>query len=272
MCTAVISFDIDAPIPLLLLDVRDEFADRPWQPPGEHWPGLHVTGGLDLQGGGTWLAVHPDAPRAACVLNGRGRLAPAPGRRSRGELPVRAASDGIGAVRVLLDDPVVRTSYDPFHLVCAHPGSVTLLSWDSAILASRDMEPGTHMVMNDGLLYSSSGRHPLAIPAKAAYFGPRFAASRPSGDPDTTIKQAWGAWLGLAASADLPVGDPRALIVGRELDDGRLWGTTSMSLVALARDSVRYDFQRVCPTSTQPILSSWNTVLTAHQQESSAVR
>jgi hypothetical protein len=36
--------------------------------------------------------------------------------------------------------------------------------------------------------------------------------------------------------------DPRALIVRRDLGGGRIWGTTSISLVALSEDGSRYDF------------------------------
>ena len=34
MCTVVVSLAPEAPVPLLLLGVRDEFTGRPWQPPG----------------------------------------------------------------------------------------------------------------------------------------------------------------------------------------------------------------------------------------------
>ena len=34
-----------------------------------------------------------------------------------------------------------------------------------------------------------------------------------------------------------------AIIARRNLPDGRLWGTTSVTLVALAPDQIRYDFQ-----------------------------
>ncbi len=60
MCTVVVSLQPDAPVPLLLLGVRDEFTGRPWQPPARHWPGSPLIGGLDEQAGGTWLAVHPE--------------------------------------------------------------------------------------------------------------------------------------------------------------------------------------------------------------------
>jgi hypothetical protein len=54
---------------------------------------------------------------------------------------------------------------------------------------------------------------------------------------------AWGDWLTLAGGDGLGPGDPRAIIARRDLPDGREWGTTSLSLVALADDGLRYDFQ-----------------------------
>ena len=54
-------------------------------------------------------------------------------------------------------------------------------------------------------------------------------------------RQAWGPWLPLAEGGGLDAHDKRALLVRRTLG-GRTWGTTSVSLVALRRDGVRYDF------------------------------
>ena len=99
MCTVVLSFEPAARIPLLLLGVRDELTDRPWLPPARHWPGTPLVGGIDKQAGGTWLAVQPELPRVSCLLNGRGVLADAARRRSRGELPLRAAADGAGTLK-----------------------------------------------------------------------------------------------------------------------------------------------------------------------------
>ena len=84
MCTAILRIDPGAP--LLLAGVRDELADRPWQPPGRYWPDYpELIGGRDLQAGGTWLAVAPAcARRVACVLNGRGRMASAGSREPHG--------------------------------------------------------------------------------------------------------------------------------------------------------------------------------------------
>ena len=100
MCTVVVSLTPEAPVPLLLLGIRDEFTGRPWQRPARHWAAPELApliGGLDEQAGGTWLAVHPGQSRVGCVLNGRGTFAPPDRRRSRGELPLRAAAGGTAA-------------------------------------------------------------------------------------------------------------------------------------------------------------------------------
>ncbi|HLH82530.1 MAG TPA: NRDE family protein [Trebonia sp.] len=248
MCTVVLSFEPGERVPLLLLGVRDELTDRRWLPPARHWPGSPLIGGIDQQAGGTWLAVRPpassrqqesDAPRVSCLLNGRGILADPACRRTRGELPLRAAADGPGALKELADDAGALAAYDPFHLVCADAGSVWLLSWDGERPAVRELAPGTHVLTNAGHAYPA-GR---VTDAKAAYFGPKFEAARPSGEPGLPPERAWGEWLTLAAGDGLDLGDPRAIIVRRELPGGRLWGTTSVTLAGLAADGLRYDFQ-----------------------------
>ena len=265
----VLSFEPGERVPLLLLGVRDEVTDRPWLPPARHWPGSPLIGGLDKQAGGTWLAVDPDVPRVACLLNGRGTQAVSArptgpdrppgvaGRRSRGELPLRAAADGAGLLKELADDPEALAAYDPFHLVCADTGAVRLLSWDGDRAAVRDLEPGTHVLTNAGHAYPAAPGAPVTEP-KAVYFGPKFAAARPSGDPALPAGQAWGDWLTYAAGDGLDPGDPQAIIARRDLPDGRVWGTTSLSLVALADDGSRYDF-RAYPGA----ITDWYPVIVA---------
>lgn len=243
MCTVILRLEPGAPepdgLPLLLLGVRDEFTDRAWRPPARHWAGSPLIGGIDEQAGGTWLAVRPGeprgeragGPRVACLLNGRGTPAAPQNRRSRGELPLRAAADGPGACKDLADDPHALAAYDPFHLVCADAAGAMLLSWDGSAPVLADLPPGTHVLTNAGHSYPVPGR--VAEP-KAAHFGPKFsAAARPA------------QWLALADGDGLPPDDPRAIVARRELPEGRVWGTTSQTLVALAPRGVRYDFRPV---------------------------
>lgn len=261
MCTVVVSLAPGDQMPLLLMGFRDEFTDRPWQPPARHWTGSPLVGGRDEQAGGTWLAVHPQIPRVSCILNARGQPAPPSGRRSRGELPLRAADEGQQALRGLYKEPGVLTSYDPFYLLCADLSSVLLLSWDGSQAALEDLEPATHVLTNAGPMYPRPGKLTRQVPpepqvssglkappdpmAKADRFGPKFAAHRPSGDPAAAITDAWGEWLTLAEGDGLSATDPAALIARRELPGGQVWGTTSVTLVALGADGLRYDFQPV---------------------------
>src|SRR5260370_15201007 len=91
MCTAVLSIEPGKPV--LLAGVRDELTDRPWEPPGAHWPAYpDLTGRRDLQAGGTWLAGMPSQSRASCLLHGVGMMAPAATRPSRGGPPLPGPS------------------------------------------------------------------------------------------------------------------------------------------------------------------------------------
>ncbi len=260
MCTAILSIEPGAPV--LLAGIRDELVDRAWEPPGQHWPDYPgLVGGRDLLAGGTWLALAPEAGRVACVLNGRGRMAPARSRRSRGVLPLQAAVEGKLGRAGLAD-------FDPFHLLSAEPETATLWSWDGERLTDRELTAGLHVVVNSGLdsdlvagdepgsagrpagWENTAGRsagwertardHELA---RIAHFLPRLrVAARPAPRPGSPVPQAWGSWLPLINGDGLDPSDPQALIVRRDLGGGRIWGTTSISLVALSPDGLRYDF------------------------------
>jgi Transport and Golgi organisation 2 len=256
MCTAIVSV---GPGQILLAGIRDELTDRAWRPPARHWPEYPgLTGGLDLLAGGTWLAVADSDARVACVLNGRGQLAPAAARRSRGVLPLLAAAEG-----KLARDGLA--AFDPFHLLTAEPGRVSLASWDGERLTERELPAGLHMIVNSGLASDllgacgPTGQRPPAREhelARITYFLPRLqAAVPPQPRPGVPVADAWGGWLPLLNGDGLATGDPRALIVRRDLGDGRTYGSTSVSLVALSAQGLRYDFtgQPGDPGAWQPV-------------------
>lgn len=237
MCTTVVSIDPQSPVPVLLVGVRDEFLDRPWLAPGRHWPEHPaLVGGRDLQARGTWLAVHAEVPRVACVLNAHGEAAQDSRRRTRGELPLRLAADGaLGDL-----DP---TRYDPFHLVCATAESARLWSWDGRSLAGHVLGAGLHVIVNSGLEGADDdGEEGSAqMQARIDHFRPLLQkAARPE-PRDGSTQSAWGEWLPLAVGGGLDTADPRALVLRRTFD-ARRWGTSSVSLVALTRADARYDF------------------------------
>jgi Transport and Golgi organisation 2 len=239
MCTAIVGFDPAARVPLFLAGVRDELADRAWHPPARHWPGHPgLVGGRDDLAGGTWLALDPAAPRVACVLNGLGRPAPEERRRSRGELPLLLAATGTPAHDL--------RPYDPFHLVGADAGAVRLWSWDGERLVERELEPGLHIVVNSGLAVPGTRGGDDFMSARVAHFRPRFEAAG----------RDRASWLRLLGGDGLDPSDDRALIVRRDLEDGRVWGTTSISLTTFGPDgTVGYDFTAAPgdPGAWQPI-------------------
>jgi hypothetical protein len=213
VCTVLLRHDPDAPCPLLLAAVRDEFLGRPWDPPAEHWPQAApgVLGGRDRIAGGTWLAVDPRAGAVAAVLNGR-PLPPAE-RPSRGDLPLAALTGRL---------PDDLTRYDAFHLILGTRSAVRIWSWDGQELSEGTLGAGDHIVVNDG---PDAHTDPL-VP----HFLPLLRAADGRDD-----------WTALLAGDGLAPDDPRALILRTTAPDGRAYGSSSAALIALG-DELRYDF------------------------------
>jgi hypothetical protein len=129
-----------------------------------------------------------------------------------------------------------------------------MLSWDGRDAGLAELSPGTHMLTNAGHMYPPTAGGPPDD--KAVRFGPKFAATRPSAVPAASLAAAWADWLPLAAGDGLSTAEPGAIIVRRELPDGRIYGSTSETLVALAADGrLRYDFQ---PSPPDP--ATWYAV------------
>ena len=236
MCTVLLRFLPDAAWPLLVAAIRDEFLERPWDPPARHW-GTDLVGGRDRTAGGTWLAVRPDRPAFSALLNGV-RLAPAASgeRPSRGGLPLAALRDEL---------PDDLTGYDGFHLLLGTPSTLTMWSWDGAEVTRRELDPGDHVVVNLGVDVTDD---PL-VP----HFAPLFAATADPPLAGGATAAAWGEWLTLLAGDGLAPDDPRALLVRREFE-GKVYGSGSASLVAIGAGAVRYDFT---PT---PMTPQWTKV------------
>jgi hypothetical protein len=242
VCTVLLRFAPGARWPVLLAAVRDEFADRRWEPPAAHWdgPADGLVGGRDVVAGGTWLAAAAHRPAVAAVLNGV-RLARGV-RTSRGGLPL-AALTGDG-----LPDP---SGYDGFHLLRATPGTVEVWTWDGLAVHYQRLAPGHHILVNAGIDVPD---HPLVT-----HFAPLLRAiADPDPRPGLPPERAWGGWLGLLAGDGLDPADPQALLVHREFD-GRTYASTSASLLALAPGALRYDF-----TAHPGATATWHEVSARH--------
>lgn len=235
MCTLVLLRRPDHDWPLILAANRDEMADRPSRPPGRHWPERpDVVAGLDALSGGSWLGLNDNGVLAA-VLNRRGSLGPAPGKRSRGELVLEALdhADAAAAAWALADlDPA---AYRSFNLVVADERDAFWLrnrGEDAEGIEVTPLPRGLSMLTAFDLNDPSSPR--------IRAFLPRFEAAPP---PDPAAGD-WSAWQALLAarSAEVGVEEAAMTVVG---EGG--FGTVSSSLVALPSTEARYASPPVRP-------------------------
>ena len=220
MCTVVILRRPGHEWPLILAANRDEMRDRPWRPPGRHWPDRpEVVAGLDELAGGTWLGLN-DHGLVASILNRRGTLGPAAGKRSRGELVLDALdhADAADAVRALgALDPV---AYRPFNMVVADDrDAFWLKSVGEGRVQIAPLPVGLSMLTAYDLNDASSPRISFNLP--------RFAEA-PAPDPDAGN---WKAWDALLASRETPPGTGEEGMMNIALPSG--FGTSSSSLLAL---------------------------------------
>ncbi len=225
MCTLVLLRRPGHRWPLVVAANRDELRTRPSRPPAEHWPDRPgVVAGLDLGAGGTWLGLNADGVLAA-VLNRRGCLGPAAGKRSRGELVLEAldharAEDAAAALADIDPD-----AYRPFNLVVADTERAFWLrhAGDGGMIC-RPLPEGLSMLTAD------EADDP-ACPRIARY-RPLFAQVPPP-DPD---RDDFAAWQALLADRGSTTGDPRDAMCIRTEGD---YGTVSASLIAVAADPSR---------------------------------
>ena len=222
MCTLILLRRPGHRWPLLVAANRDEMTDRPWDPPGNHWPDRpEVVAGRDRLAGGSWLGCNRHGVTAA-ILNREGSLGPAENKRSRGELVLEALDHADAAAAAAALGDIHPAAYRSFNLVVADNA-------DAFWLASRDgadrvdcvaLAPGLAMLTSADLNDTSHARIGL-------YLAKFQAAASPN--PDTGD---WAAWQEILADKDFnPAAGPSgAMCVVTDYG----YGTVSSSLIALA--------------------------------------
>ncbi len=230
MCTLIILRRPEHSWPLLLAANRDEMYTRPWQAPARHWPDRdNVVAGRDTLGGGTWLGKNDEGVVAA-VLNRINTLGPAPGLRSRGELPLEALDHASAAVAAAALADLDPRAYRPFNVVIADAGEAF---WISARAVSTSDDGGAASIdvtpLPPGLsMITAYDRNDDASP-RIRHFLPQFEQAPPP-DPGTGD---WDAWKTLLAA---PAGEAGAGPGGAmTIDTPSGFGTVSSSLLALPR-------------------------------------
>ena len=199
MCTVVLSLRPGHPWPLLLAANRDERVDRPWDAPAAHWPGrLGVVAGRDRLGGGTWMAMRGGV--VAAVLNRPGSLGPAPGKLSRGDLPLQAVEHDsavrAAAALAALDAGAYRT----FNMVVAdRAGAWFVRGLGVGRPEAWVLEPGVHIVTAHDPDDPTSARGVAHLP--------RFQDA-PAPDPGRGDWTAWTALLADRSGGELAINVP----------------------------------------------------------------
>lgn len=223
MCTVVVLRRPGHDWPVLIGANRDEMRDRPWSPPGRHWPDRdEVVAGIDRLAGGSWLGLN-DHGVVACVMNRPGTLGPAAGLRSRGELVLDALdhADAAAACDALTRlDP---RAYRAFNLVVADNRDAFWI---------RALGPdGPGRVQNSAIptglsMITARDLNDMASPRIRLYL-PRFRAAAVP-EPGSGNWRDWEKLLASRESED-GIGPDGAMLV--VTDSG--FGTSSSSLIAL---------------------------------------
>ncbi len=232
MCTVICLWRPGHAWPVLIAANRDERLDRAWQGPAAHWPDRPgVVGGRDLTAGGTWMALGPQGVMAA-ILNRPGSLGPAAGKRSRGDLPLRAAAAPSAAEAVAAIAGIDAGQWRPFNMVVADRHGAWFIKGlgDGRPIAAR-LAPGLSMV-------TAHDPNDLASPRTARHL-PLFEASSPP-DPG---RDDWAGWEArLADDTARPGMGAEALRV----PPVNGFGTVCASLAALGAEGQR--IWRFCPS------------------------
>ncbi len=222
MCTVVILRRSGHSWPVILGANRDEMADRPWRPPGRHWPDRdNVVAGLDELAGGTWMGLN-DEGVVACILNRPGSLGPVEGKRSRGELVLEALDHADAANAAAALSHLDCRAYRTFNLIVTD-------NRDAFVLSHRDPSgslPVHVAAVPEGVSMLTAHDLNDAASPRIARYRPLFAAAPP---PDPEWNE-WSAWETLLASRGPEGGDRQN---GLNIDTDFGFRTTSSSLLAL---------------------------------------
>lgn len=220
--------------------------ERPWVPPGRHWPDRpEVVAGQDLLAGGSWLGIN-DFGVAAGILNRRNTLGPQPGKRSRGELVLDALDFADAEAAVAMLNELDAAAYRPFNMVVADNTTAYWLRNTGETIEAMPLPMGISMItamdLND--THSRRTRHYL----------PRWQQSDVP-DPDA---DNWDAWVELLQSRDYePGGD---VFDAMHIVSNTGFGTVSSSLIALPSVNHADQLPKWRFLGGRPETLSWNDV------------
>jgi hypothetical protein len=218
VCTVILLRRPGHEWPLIVAANRDEKLSRAWDPPGPHWPDRPgVVGGRDREAGGSWMAMRGGV--VAAVLNRPGSLGPAPGKRSRGELPLLALEAPTAAAAAARIAALDAGQWRPFNMVVADARQAFFLR------GLGDGAPQAVPLAEGVSMVTAHDPNDLASPRTARHL-PRFRAAPPP-DPATGDWAGWEALLADSGFGEAGIG------AALNVPPVQGFGTVCSSLVAL---------------------------------------
>jgi len=148
MCLIVVAVDVHPDFPLVLVANRDEFYARPTLPLHFWAETPELLAGMDVQHGGTWAGWHRKG-RFAALTNIRRPQALTPGKRSRGELPLRYLQQEEHASAFARSLQGVKEEFAPFNLLVGGRDGLSFLSSDAE--EAQPLAAGVHGLSNAAL-------------------------------------------------------------------------------------------------------------------------
>lgn len=193
---------------MILAANRDEMIDRPWRPPGRHWPDrADVVAGRDELAFGTWLGIN-DTGVVAAIMNREGSLGPDPDKRSRGELVLEALDHAEAAAAAAALGDLDGRAWRPFNLVVADCREAFFVRHHGGAKPEvRALAEGLSMITSHDPNDRAS--------ARIEHYLDRFIAAAPP-DPDA---DDWAAWQTLLADTAPPSCQPASKRRSRSSSD-----------------------------------------------------
>ncbi|WP_227375797.1 NRDE family protein [Haladaptatus halobius] len=147
MCTLIVAWRVFDGTPVVAAANRDEALSRPSRSPGVLDREPTVVAPQDEEAGGTWIGYNEHG----LFVGVTNRRADIEGERSRGLLvrDALARESAADALRFVHDE-LAEWRFAGFNLFIADAEEATLLEWDG-ILETTHLEPGIHVVVNEGL-------------------------------------------------------------------------------------------------------------------------
>jgi uncharacterized protein with NRDE domain len=146
MCTLILFHRCFADAELVIAANRDEYLDRPAEPPAlRAWHGRTVLAPRDARAGGTWLGTNEVGVFAA--LTNRPNPHPDALRRSRGLLVADALGAGSAVEAAARLSELTAGAYNPFNLVVCDARDAFVAVYEEKPELRR-LEAGAHVIGN----------------------------------------------------------------------------------------------------------------------------